>query len=130
MFDTLSGNSNIDHPLCEECTDALLEILDQELKLAENDYKDYSIYLKKLQNEHYDTRLPDLQKDLDDLKSEEQRLIDELRALQEEEAATLTAIDEQHVEAQRLAKEEMRYWKEYTKHRREFMMTDDDAKRY
>lgn len=107
-----------------------MEILEQELKLAENDYEDYSIYLKKLQNEHYDTRLPDLQRELDDLKSEEQRLIEELTALQEEEAATLKAIDEQHYEAQRLAKEELRYWKEYTKHRRDFMLTDDDAKRF
>lgn len=106
-----------------------MEILEQELKLAENDYEDYSIYLKKLQNEHYDMQLPDLQKELDDLKSEEERLIDELTALQEEEAATMKAIDEQHIEAQRLAKEELRYWKEYTKHRRDLILTDDDAKR-
>lgn len=47
LFDTLSGNSNIDHPLCDECADALLEMLEQQLKLAQNDYSDYCDYLKK-----------------------------------------------------------------------------------
>lgn len=55
--------------------------------------------------------------------------MDELSALQEEEAATLQAIEEQNVEAQRLAKEEQRYWKEYTKHRRDLVLRDDDARR-
>lgn len=47
LFDTLSGFSEIDHPLCDECTDALIELLEQELKLADKDYTDYCTYLKR-----------------------------------------------------------------------------------
>jgi beclin 1 len=46
LFDTLSGNSNIDHPLCDECTDYLIEILEQELADTQNDYDDYLRYYK------------------------------------------------------------------------------------
>ena len=27
LFDMLSDNSSVDHPLCEECTDTLLQVL-------------------------------------------------------------------------------------------------------
>lgn len=50
LFDTLSDSSNIDHPLCDECTDALIEMLEQQVKLIETDYQDYSKYLKKYVN--------------------------------------------------------------------------------
>ena len=31
----LSDNSEVDHPLCEECTDTLLQSMEQQLELAE-----------------------------------------------------------------------------------------------
>lgn len=47
LFDTLSGFSEIDHPLCDECTEALVELLEQQLKLAQINYNDYCTYFKK-----------------------------------------------------------------------------------
>lgn len=46
LFDTISGNSNIDHPLCDECADNLIELLEQQLKITQEDYDDYSNYYK------------------------------------------------------------------------------------
>lgn len=146
LFDTLSGFSEIDHPLCDECTDALIELLEQELKLAERDHTDYCTYLKRyvcnsfffhlfdkfycrLQSESSEPSLSELEKELDDLKGEEQRLLGELEALKEEEEETLKAIENEEAEAQRLGREEDRYWKEYTRHRRDFMQTDDESRR-
>lgn len=48
LFDILSGNSQVDHPLCEECTDALLDLMDQQLKLTEDEWNDYNQFLKRL----------------------------------------------------------------------------------
>lgn len=31
LFDLVSSNSDLDHPLCEECTDALLDLMDTTL---------------------------------------------------------------------------------------------------
>ena len=33
LFDIISNNGDVDHPLCEECTDTLLETMDQQLKV-------------------------------------------------------------------------------------------------
>ena len=31
LYDLISSNSDVDHPLCEECTDALLDLMDTTL---------------------------------------------------------------------------------------------------
>lgn len=47
LFDIVSGNSKVNHPLCNECTDTLMEKMEEELQQAEADYMDYSNYLKE-----------------------------------------------------------------------------------
>ncbi|GLV42255.1 Autophagy-related 6 [Carabus blaptoides fortunei] len=128
LFDTLACNSDIDHPLCDECTDSLLEMMEQQLKLTQHEYNDYNEYLKRLECDVSEPSISCLEKELDDLKSEEQRIVIELTALQSEEKSTLEAIKENEREYERLCNEEHRYWKEYTKHRRELMLTDDEHK--
>lgn len=51
LLDMLSSNSDVDHPLCEECTDQLLEMLDQQLHLTEDECNDYSRFLDRLQSD-------------------------------------------------------------------------------
>ena len=36
LFDIISSNSDVDHPLCEECTDTLLDTMDQVIFLLNN----------------------------------------------------------------------------------------------
>lgn len=47
IFDIISGNTEINHPLCEECTDTLLDIMDQHLRMIEDDCSHYKLYLEK-----------------------------------------------------------------------------------
>lgn len=49
----LSSNSEVDHPLCEECTDSLLDLLDQQLRLTAEELNDYSSFLKRCNNFFY-----------------------------------------------------------------------------
>lgn len=63
------------------------------------------------------------------LKAEEQRLLQELATLQEAEYATKKAIAEQKAEHERLDGEEDRYLREYTRHRHDQMLTDDEIVR-
>lgn len=130
LFDTLSNNSDVDHPLCDECTDSLLQLMDHQLKLAEGEWKDYSDYLKKLENDKDDLNLDSLEKELDDWKHEEQRLLDELEALQKEEKETKQEIELQECEKDRLAKEQDIYWREYTRYRKDLMNSEDQSKYY
>ena len=34
LFDIISNNGEVDHPLCEECTDTIMEIMDQQVVFA------------------------------------------------------------------------------------------------
>lgn len=88
-----------------------------------------NIFTYRLENETPDTKLSELEMELEDVENEERRLLDELKALDEEERATLEAIKEQEAEAKRLAKEESKLWKQYAKHRIDYLSTDDEYRR-
>jgi len=128
LFDIVSSNTDVDHPLCEECTDGLIDLMDQQLRLTEEEWNDYSQYLKKLESEETEDNIDELLKDLDGLKQEEERLLEELNCLQVEEEATEKALKEQEAVRDRLEREEERYWKEYSKHRHEFILIEDEFK--
>lgn len=83
----------------------------------------------RLQSESNEPSLSELEKELEDLKGEEKRLLSELEALKQEEEETLKAIEEEEAEAGRLSKVEDMYWKEYTNHRSDYMQNDDDSRR-
>ncbi|XP_034837569.1 beclin-1-like protein [Maniola hyperantus] len=130
LFDLLSNNSDVDHPLCDECTDTLLELMDNQLRLTENEWKDYTDYLKKLEDDKEDLNLDGLEKELEDWKQEQNRLLQELSALQKEEKAMKDEIVVQEKEKERLEVEQDIYWKEYTRYRKDLMTTEDQMKFY
>ncbi|XP_076665771.1 beclin-1-like Atg6 isoform X2 [Andrena cerasifolii] len=134
LFDILSSSSSADHPLCDECTDSLLLLMDQQLRMTEGEWSDYNEYLKKIEVEQQqqgneDVEMETLMKELQDVKAEEERMINELQALRKEEIATRNAIAEQERERERLQSEEERYWKEYSKHKRDLILVKDEYRR-
>uniref|UniRef100_A0A1I8NIJ5 Beclin-1-like protein n=2 Tax=Musca domestica TaxID=7370 RepID=A0A1I8NIJ5_MUSDO len=128
LFDCLSSNSEIDHPLCEECADSMLEIMDRELKIAEDEWSDYKNYLKQLEQQQDCPNIGELEKELAELKENEQALLNQLNDLKVEEQSLNDAIEKEEVEKQKLQEQEASYWREYTKHRRELMLTEDDKR--
>uniref|UniRef100_A0A671XS73 Beclin-1 n=1 Tax=Sparus aurata TaxID=8175 RepID=A0A671XS73_SPAAU len=44
LFDIMSGQTDVDHPLCEECTDTLLDHLDTQLNITENECQNYKFF--------------------------------------------------------------------------------------
>ncbi|XP_014219117.1 beclin-1-like protein [Copidosoma floridanum] len=133
LFDVLSSTTSCDHPLCDECTDSLLMLMDQQLRLTENEWSEYRDYLRRLEEEQLqsgneDSEKEALEKELQDARAEEKRMIIELEALRKEEAATKEAIVEQEKEKERLKCEEERYWKQYARHRREIMLAEDECR--
>lgn len=126
LFDNLSSNSEIDHPLCDECTDTLLELMDNQLKIAENEWNDYNNYLQKLEQTDDTPNIELLEKELKDLEDEEKRLLDELSKLKREEESVKSSIKVQQEEKERLNIDEEKYRKEYSKYRRELMLSEDE----
>ena len=110
-------------------------MMDNQLKLTEGEWSDYNEYLKKLEAEQLlqgneEMELEALEKELQDVRAEEERMTRELEALMKEEAATKAAIAEQEQERERLLSEEERYWKEYVRHKRDVMLAEDECRRY
>lgn len=75
LFDIMSEQSDIDHPLCEECTNTLLDQLDHQLKVTTDELNDYSKeFVNKVESAKEDDTEA-LVKELEDLKMEESQLI-------------------------------------------------------
>ncbi|XP_017157183.1 beclin-1 isoform X2 [Poecilia reticulata] len=127
LFDIMSGQTDVDHPLCEECTDTLLDHLDTQLNITENECQNYKQCLELLSNlqvEEEETLLAELQQ----LKNEEETLVQELEAVEEQRAAVAKDLAQSRIQAQQLDTEELQYQKEYSEFKRQQLELDDELK--
>uniref|UniRef100_A0A3B4YMQ4 Beclin-1 n=1 Tax=Seriola lalandi dorsalis TaxID=1841481 RepID=A0A3B4YMQ4_SERLL len=127
LFDIMSGQTDVDHPLCEECTDTLLDHLDTQLNITENEcqnYKQCLELLSHLQVEEEETLLAELQQ----LKEEEEALVQELEAVEEQRAGVAQDLAQSRIHSQQLDTEELQYQKEYSEFKRQQLELDDELK--
>uniref|UniRef100_A0A9J8D495 Beclin-1 n=1 Tax=Cyprinus carpio carpio TaxID=630221 RepID=A0A9J8D495_CYPCA len=127
LFDIMSGQTDIDHPLCEECTDALLDHLDTQLSMTENECQNYKSCLELL------SQLPEeeeasLLNALQQLKQEEESLIQELESIEVQREAVAKELAEGRNHSQLMDTEELQYQKEYCEFKRQQLELDDDLK--
>nr|XP_057917747.1 beclin-1 isoform X2 [Doryrhamphus excisus] len=127
LFDIMSGQTDVDHPLCEECTDTLLDHLDTQLNITENEcqnYKQCLELLSQLQVEDEKTLLTELQQ----LNAEEASLVQELEAVEEQRASVAQELAQSRIQSQQLETEELQYQKEYSEFKRQQLELDDELK--
>nr|CAG4640773.1 EOG090X048D [Eulimnadia texana] len=120
LFDLVSSTSDIDHPLCQDCADSLISLLDQQLAQAEEECKEYKQFLVKIKKESEEenvTSVESLEKELAMLVVEETNLKHDLKKLQVKEAAILKEIEQEETEKQKIIEEEEQYWKAYSIHK-------------
>lgn len=85
LFDMMSSNTSIDHPLCEECADLLVNQLDVQCKIVENEYADYTQLIARLnQQGSSESEIAELEKELAALESEENELIVKIQNAEKE----------------------------------------------
>jgi len=128
LFDIMSDQSDVDHPLCEECTDQLLDQMDQQLKVTEDEYNDYRQFLERLRELPVGENLDELNAELEKLKEEEAFLRDHLQKVEEEKICATTELAQQKVENERLDSEEEHYWREYCNYKRQLLLYEDEQK--
>ena len=125
----MSAHSDIDHPLCAECTDTLLDQLDNQLKITTEELNDYKDFLDKVgsgKNENSDS----LTKELETLKLEESELINELEKIEVERTKVEKSIKNQRQEADRLDKEEDKYWVQYNESQQQLLEFEEEQQRF
>ncbi|XP_043303949.1 beclin-1-like isoform X1 [Cervus canadensis] len=126
LFDIMSGQTDVDHPLCEECTDTLLDQLDTQLNVTENECQNYKRSLEILEQMNEDDS-EQLGLELRELLLEEERLIQELEDVKNWKIV-VENLKKVQVEAERLDQEEAQYQREYSEFKRQQLELDDELK--
>ncbi|RAL09812.1 beclin 1 [Aspergillus homomorphus CBS 101889] len=113
LFDIISARSDIDHPICTECTDLLVEGMEKRLADAKKERDAYSSFLRDLKSsipsaEELDTAQQSLQETL----AAEEAAIAELLALEKEKAALDDEIAGLEDESRQLDLEEEKFWRD------------------
>ncbi|KAI1918886.1 Vacuolar protein sorting-associated protein atg6 [Ophidiomyces ophidiicola] len=111
LFEIISARSDIDQPICMECTELLVSGMQKQLSTATKEQDAYISFLRNVGvsiPSEDETR--DAERSLEAALKAESSLIKELRALEEESAAInieLLALDEQ---CQQLSQDERQFW--------------------
>ncbi|KAI9047850.1 hypothetical protein LZ554_008558 [Drepanopeziza brunnea f. sp. 'monogermtubi'] len=112
LFEILSARSDIDHPVCTECTDLLVTGLQQRLEAATKERDAYAGFLKQVNaSVPTEEEINESQVALAKARKEEQEAIAELRKLEAEKAAVDEEIAALEEEARALDIEEEDFWR-------------------
>ncbi|PKS09846.1 hypothetical protein jhhlp_004469 [Lomentospora prolificans] len=113
LFEILSSRSDIDHPVCIECTEILVDELQRKLETASKERDVYISYLKQLQtDEPGEDDIRTQEKALSKAEVEESEAMAELLRLEKEKECIDDEILALEEEAAQLDLEEARFWRE------------------
>lgn len=130
LFDVLSDQSSVRHPLCEECADFIIDQMDSQLKVLEDECKVYREFLENLDkqqlNENEQNTVGQLNVKVDELKQSESKLIAQLEGTIAEKEKLQKEIEEQNHELSKLNEEENRFWNEYNYMKKKLFDCEDE----
>ena len=113
LFEILSARSDIDHPICSECTELLLDGLQKRQASVIRERDAYVEFLKKAQEDvPTDEEKAKTKHDLEEAQRREKDALRELEALEAEKAKMEEEIAALDAEAEELDEEEERFWRE------------------
>jgi len=112
LFEILSARSDIDHPICVECTELLVDGLQKRLEAATKERDAYIGFLKQVQAEiPTEEEIQETQASLKKAREDEAAAIEELVKLEAEKAAIDDEIADLEEEARALDLEEEQFWR-------------------
>lgn len=113
LFEILSARSDIDHPVCVECTDMLVDGLQKKLEGALKERDTYVKHLKTIQSSQPSTADAKAWKDaLNKAEKDKVAAMDELKKLESEKETLDSEILALEEESRQLDKEEEIFWRD------------------
>ncbi|GAO17188.1 hypothetical protein UVI_02031250 [Ustilaginoidea virens] len=113
LFEILSSRSDIDHPICVECTDLLVEGLQRKLESAVKERDAYVNHLRQVKAaKPDDDEIKSRQEALRRAEKDRAAAVDELKKLEKEKDALDKEILTLEDESRQLDKEEEAFWRE------------------
>ncbi|KAK5172148.1 Vacuolar protein sorting-associated protein atg6 [Saxophila tyrrhenica] len=113
LFEILSSRSDIDHPICSECTELVLDGLQKRQAGVVRERDAYVDFLKKAQDDvPTEEERAKTKRGLEDAQRREKEALAELETLEAEKAKLEDDIATLDAEAEELDEEEERFWQE------------------
>lgn len=113
LFDILSSRSDIDHPICQECSDLLTEGLTKRFASVTRERDAYLNYLRRVNAEiPTDAEREAAATELEELKSLAEAELQELQDMERERAAVEAETRTLEEERMKLDEEEVEFWRE------------------
>lgn len=132
LFDILTDQSEVNHPLCEECSDYIIDQMDSNLRHLEDECKDYREYVESLEKKKQregaqsDEALAAMQQHVDTVESQEEQLLKRLEEFDAVRRQLAAELEQEEQELERVNKEEDNYWQEYNNLKRQFFISEDE----
>ncbi|KAL5523747.1 hypothetical protein ACEPAG_7920 [Sanghuangporus baumii] len=118
LFSLLSSRTDLDHPLCTECTDGLLKALGEQLKDTMRERDGYLAFEKELKKEKQreEESVEEIERRIERLKEEERLAIEDLREAQAEKYQLEEELRALELEERELEEEESEFWTAHNTH--------------
>nr|AWV66665.1 beclin1 [Brachionus plicatilis] len=127
LFDMISSTTNIDHPLCEECADRVVNELDTQCKIVDQEQKDYQALIKRLNSQvPSDEEINELEKELALLEAEEKELQGQLEQAEKEESDFIEIKNKLLDEETNLVNQEQTFLLEYSNLKRQLVKMEQN----
>ena len=127
-FKMLSSHTDIDHPLCCDCPEAVREAYEQKIyhmHEAKGHYDDLSARLEQ-EVGRYKSEMSELDSELEALLKEEEALKSKLLETEERRGKIAKELAAQKEREARLKQEEQIYWKDFNEHQQRLLVFKDD----
>lgn len=112
LFEILSSRSDVDHPICTECTELLLSSLQSRLAASTKERDAYVAFLKTLTNNiPTPSAVSAAQASLSTTRAAESRAFADLLTLEQEKASLDAELAELEAESLALDREEQAFWR-------------------
>ncbi|OTB05630.1 hypothetical protein M426DRAFT_319617 [Hypoxylon sp. CI-4A] len=113
LFEILSSRSDIDHPICVECTEMLIDGLQKRLESTARERDAYAAFLKQVQADiPSEEEIAESEKAVKKARQEEEESMKQLLALEKEKAALDIEVIALERESRALDTEEEQFWRE------------------
>jgi beclin 1 len=120
LFNVLSTRSDIDHPLCAECTQILLLSLQRQLDETKKERDGYIAFEKEVRKEReresLDLSRQDAEKKIERLKYDERAAVEQLRLADREREQLDEELKLLEAEEKALEEEEAEFWRSHNEH--------------
>jgi beclin 1 len=120
LFEIISARSDVDHPICTECTELLVEGLQRRLSIATKERDAYIDFLRNINSSiPSEEEVQAAQKSVKEAQGSEAAAFDELLAMEKETASAEEEVVALEAEVRELDIEEEEFWRS----RNEFALT-------